>query len=412
MARRGYSPIIAHGWPIRTGATPEGFIALDERRTWRGLRLWRPILESYMKAFAFVLPVLMAAAPLGGSTPTPTKRYHCPPCGCASQGKTFDRSGKCPDCGMALIEGEAPALPADTKVAILIFPGVQIIDLSGPYETFGQAGFNVYTVAEKPDTLTTTMGLKITPSYTFTNCPKPDVLVIPGGTLGGTLADQPTLQWIRDRSKDAKKVLSVCNGAFILAKTGLLDGLSATTYAELIGALKKAEPKVKVVSDQRFVDNGEFITTAGLSAGIDGSLHVIELLKGHGAAQEVALRMEYDWRPDAGFVRAALADRQIPHLRLPDAHVLRLLSTEGTRSSWHIAAEVESALDEEPLRAKLVEELKAKGGWTREKALPDGGAWRFTGSDGGAWSGTTTLRPVTGQPHVYRIALDIQRRPD
>lgn len=364
-----------------------------------------------MKLAAFATPALLATA-LAASTTAASARYHCPPCGCASQGKTFDQPGKCPDCGMALMEGEALASPADTKVAILVFPGVQIIDIGGPYETFGQAGFTVYTVAEKPDLITTTMGLKITPSYTFATCPKPDVLVIPGGTLGETLTDATTLQWIQARSKDAKKVLSVCNGAFILAKTGLLDGLGATTYADLIDALKKAEPKVKVVSDQRFVDNGEFITTAGLSAGIDGSLHVIELLEGHGAAQEVALRMEYDWRPEAGFVRAALADRQIPHLRLPDARVLRLLSTEGTRSRWHLAAEVESALDADALRAKLVEELKAKGGWTREKALPDGDAWRFTGNDGHAWSGATTLRAEGGQSHVYRVALDIQRMPD
>ena len=366
-----------------------------------------------MKTFAFALPALLAASPLASAHQTPASAllYHCPPCSCASQGKTFDRPGKCPDCGMALVEGKAPASPADIKVAILVFPDVQIIDLGGPYETFGQAGFTVYTVAEKPDPITTTMGLKITPSYTFATCPKPDVLVIPGGTVGGSVEDAVTLQWIRNEAKDAKHVMSVCNGAFIFAKTGLLDGLSATTYADLIDALRKEQPKVKVVSDKRFVDNGEFITTAGLSAGIDGSLHVIELLEGHGAAQAVALRMEYDWRPDGGFVRAALADRQIPHLDIPDAHVLRLLGTEGTRSRWHLAAEVESPLDGDALLAKVDAELKEKGGWVRGKAIPDGSAWSFIGKDGHAWSGTTTLRAEPSQAHVYRIALDIQRIP-
>ena len=361
-----------------------------------------------MKILALALPALLAAAPLAiaAKASTPAAHYHCPPCGCASQGTTFDHPGACPDCGMALMEGDVPAV---TKVAILVFPGVQIIDVGGPYETFGQAGFTVYTVAEKADPITATMGLKIIPTHTFADCPRPDVLVIPGGTMGGLLEDKVALQWIREESKDAKKVLSVCNGAFLLAKTRLLDGLTATTYAPLIADLQKAKPNVHVVSDRRFADNGQFIATAGLSAGIDGALHVIETLKGHGAAQDVALRMEYDWHPQTGYVRAALADRQIPNLSLPEAHVLRVLATEGTRDQWHIAIEVESSLDADALHAKLDSELEAKGGWARGKAGKEGDSWRFTGKDGHAWKGLTTLQSVPGQAHVYRIATDIKR---
>ena len=367
-----------------------------------------------MRTFAFPLPALLAVAPLMGALQAapPASHYHCPPCDCASQGKNFDQPGACPDCGMALVKGDAPVVAADTKVAILVFPGVQIIDLGGPYETFGNAGFTVYTVAEKADSVTSAMGLKVTPSYTFSNCPKPDVLVIPGGNLGGILEDKTVLGWIRDESSGAKKVLSVCNGAFILAKTGLLDGLTATTYAASIGDLQKEEPKVHVVSDRRFADNGKFITSAGLSAGIDGALHVIEVLKGHGAAQQVALTMEYDWRPESGYVRAELADMQIPHLNLPDAHILRLLDTEGTRDHWHIEAEVESTLDADALRSKLDAELETKAGWARQKSPADTPTWHFTGKDGLAWNGSITLRPVTELAHVYRIAMDIRRRPD
>lgn len=365
-----------------------------------------------MRILALTLPALLAAAPLASAShaPAPARHYHCPPCGCASQGRNFDRPGSCPDCGMALAVGDAPLVAADTKVAILVFPGVQIIDLGGPYETFGHAGFTVYTVAEKADSLTSAMGLKITPSYTFSNCPKPDVVVIPGGNLGGILEDKAVLAWIRSESGDAKKVLSVCNGAFILAKTGLLDGLTATTYAESIADLQRMEPKVHVVSDRRFADNGKFITTAGLSAGIDGALHVIEALKGRGTAQQVALTMEYDWRPEAGYVRAELADRQIPHLTLPDAHILQLLDTEGTRDHWHIAAEVESSLDAAALRGKLDAELATKFEWTRTNSTGNHTDWHFMGSDGRVWSGSTEVQARAGRAGAYRIALDIQRQ--
>ena len=125
--------------------------------------------------------------------------------------------------------------------------------------------------------------------------------------------DDPAVQqWVRESAKNAEIVLSVCNGAFFLGRAGLLDGLEATTFAGLIDDLQKAAPKARVVRNKRYVDNGKIITSAGLSSGIDGSLHVIERLFGKGDAQVVATSLEYDWRPDGGYVRAMLADR---HLR-------------------------------------------------------------------------------------------------
>src|SRR5262245_61992897 len=121
------------------------------------------------------------------------EEYVCPPCGCNKDGTVFSKPGGCPECGMRLVlksslaNQQASQVAAQTprpprqKVAILIFNGVQIIDYSGPYEVFGQAGFEVYTVAASPDMITTTMGLKVTPSYTFADVPKPDILIIPGG---------------------------------------------------------------------------------------------------------------------------------------------------------------------------------------------------------------------------------------
>src|SRR6266536_4198186 len=231
---------------------------------------------------------------------------------------------------------------APRNLAILIFEGVQIIDYTGPYETFGHAYsddgpvFNIYTVAEKAGPITTAMGMTVTPKYSFENAPQPNVVLVPGGGVKDHVANPNVIRWIQDKAKDAEVVMSVCNGAFLLAKAGLLDGLEATTTAGLIPLLREAAPKTKVVDDRRFVDNGKIITTAGLSSGIDGSLHVIERFLGRGTAQMAALGMEYNWDPESRFVRAALADK---YLRFNyDVKVVeggwRPLGREGNSDHW------------------------------------------------------------------------------
>jgi putative intracellular protease/amidase/YHS domain-containing protein len=210
---------------------------------------------------------------------------------------------------------DSPPQDDRQKVAILIFEGVQIIDYTGPYEVFGEAGFNVYTVAEKPGTLTTAMGMKVTPNCTFDNAPVPDVLVTPGGNVD--TGNAAVVEWVKTVAPKSKQVMSVCNGAFWLAKAGLLEGQSATTFHAVIDALRESAPNTKVVSDKRYVDNGKVITTAGLSSGIDGALYVVSKMQGFGAAQAVALGMEYNWDPKSTYARAALADKPIRFLRWP-----------------------------------------------------------------------------------------------
>ena len=117
------------------------------------------------------------------------EEYVCPPCGCGNDDKVHDKAGYCSVCGMQLVlKGSAAAQAPPTgpppnrkKAAILIFDGVQIIDYTGPYEVFGQAGMEVFTVAAKPETITTAMNMKVTPHYTLENAPAADVLLIPGG---------------------------------------------------------------------------------------------------------------------------------------------------------------------------------------------------------------------------------------
>ena len=204
-----------------------------------------------------------------------------------------------------------PMSDPPVRVGIVMFDGVQIIDFAGPYEVFGNAGFGVVTVSPDGKPVTTAMGLKVTPDASFANAPPFDVLMIPGGDVADAQRDPRILDFIRKRSVPAKQVLSICTGAFILGATGLLDGDKATTFTPRIDELAKAFPKIQVIRDVRWADNGKLVTSAGLSSGIDAALHVVAKIRGTDEARTVALRLEYDWKPDGGFVRSRLADRYL-----------------------------------------------------------------------------------------------------
>jgi hypothetical protein len=206
----------------------------------------------------------------------------------------------------------------------------------------------------------------------------------------------------------------VCNGAFILAKAGLLDGLGATTTYHNIPKLRAQYPKVRVVENQRWVDNGRIITAGGLSAGIDGALHVVERMKGAGVAQQVALGEEYDWRPTGGYVRPALADRLIPSVDLDamgDWHVVR---TEGTRDHWELDVHGTSPLSAAALVEKIGHAFETQAGWSASgaPAAPGHatrGDWRFRDGEGGPWKGSLTIEPDPSAAHAFTARLAIVR---
>jgi len=126
---------------------------------------------------------------------------------------------------------------------------------------------------------------------------------VPGGNSANVTGDEASIRWLKTVSPDLKIALSVCTGAFALAKAGLLDGKKATTWYGAIERLKDIAPKTTVFEQKRFVDNGKVITTAGVSAGIDGALHVVARLLGDETAQKTAKYMEYDnWEPNKGLV--------------------------------------------------------------------------------------------------------------
>ena len=312
----------------------------------------------------------------------------------------------------AVSTAESP--PPRPRVAILMFDGVEIIDYSGPYEVFGAAGYEVYTVAQTKAPVTTAMGLTVVPKYEFSDMPPPDILVVPGGNITQPRNDPRTLDWIRQTTATVKHTMSVCNGAVILADSGLLNGLSATATDHWIPQMRKAYAQIHVVDDQRFVDNGKIITTAGLSAGIDGALHVVQIMNGRSDAQRVALGLEYDWRPDRPFVRAALADKQFPDFDLQPIGGWTLSDTAGDRGHWRISFEGGKGRTASEIMAYVAERLRTDGKWTR---VPGGNSdhrasssWTFTGRDGHSWNGRVTVEPMKTASSDYQLVLAIARR--
>jgi transcriptional regulator GlxA family with amidase domain len=190
------------------------------------------------------------------------------------------------------------------NLAILIFDDVEVLDFCGPLEVFSIVGrqenvsfFNAYAVAEKSDPIVSRNQLTVIPRYTISDCPQPDILLVPGGQ--GTrkeMNNETLINWIKKCSQKAELVLSACTGALLLAKAGLLEGLTATTHHTAIELLKKMAPNTKIESTKRFVDNGKIILSAGISAGIDMSLYVVAKLLGKEQALKTAQYMEYDWK--------------------------------------------------------------------------------------------------------------------
>ena len=191
------------------------------------------------------------------------------------------------------------------NLAILIFEDVEVLDFCGPFEVFSVANaftdppaFHVFTVAERPGPVLARGGLSVNPHHRLADCPRPDLLLAPGGQGTRREMHNPALiDWIKAHAPEAELVLSVCTGALLLAKAGLLDGLGAATHHGAIHLLRQTAPKTTVHADRRFVDNSRVVCSAGIAAGIDMSLHVVARLLGQEVAERTAHQMEYPWQP-------------------------------------------------------------------------------------------------------------------
>jgi transcriptional regulator GlxA family with amidase domain len=189
-------------------------------------------------------------------------------------------------------------------VAILVFDEVEVLDFAGPFEVFSVtdelrdcSAFNVVTVAPRAGVVRARNGLNIVPHYELETCPPSNVLVVPGGLGTRALLGNPVvIEWIQQRARDAEATMSICTGAILLAKAELLEGLRVTTHHDLLDALRGLAPGAIVDPGSRYHDNGAILTSAGISAGIDCSLHLVGRLLGDAASSETAAYMEYERR--------------------------------------------------------------------------------------------------------------------
>jgi transcriptional regulator GlxA family with amidase domain len=194
-------------------------------------------------------------------------------------------------------------------VGMLIFDDVEVLDFCGPFEVFASARkpgnenpdawrlFDVCVIAQEDRSIRCRGNLLVNPHFTIENHPPLDILLVPGGH--GTRRErtnQTVLDWIAEQDRRTELTTSVCTGAFLLAELGILNGKAATTHWSAFDWMRENHPEVEMQQDVRFIDEGRIITSAGVSAGIDMALHIVERLHGHEIAADTAHGMEYEWR--------------------------------------------------------------------------------------------------------------------
>ncbi|MCW5649585.1 MAG: DJ-1/PfpI family protein [Ramlibacter sp.] len=210
-----------------------------------------------------------------------------------------------------LIDGDTPSRSASTRVHILVFDGVEVLDFAGPYEVFTTASrvhgrtapaapplFEVACVSRDGAAVQARAGLRVLPERGFEGSPPPDWLVVPGGVMDEPLACPRTLAWVAATARQAQLTASVCTGAFVLATSGVVTDGEVTTHWEDVADLRTGFPGLRVLEGRRWVDRGRLVTSAGISAGIDMSLHLVARWAGQALAERTARQMDYRWVAD------------------------------------------------------------------------------------------------------------------
>lgn len=246
-------------------------------------------------------------------------------------------------------------------VAFAISDGAVVIDFCGPWEVFQDVNvpsraddspaFKLYTVAENTTPITTSGGMKVIPNYTFENAPEPKVIVIPAQSGNAAM-----IRWIQKSFPATDVTMSVCTGAFVLARTGLLDGKSATTHHGAYSRFAMTyASKIQLKRGARFVEDGQLATAGGLSSGIDLALHVIERYYGREVAANTALYMEYQgegWKDTSGRANAAYAgprrDSECPVCRMAVDRTAANKSVYKGKTYYFCSSQCKSSFDASP----------------------------------------------------------------
>lgn len=189
------------------------------------------------------------------------------------------------------------------NIGIYIYDQAEVLDFSGPFEVFATASrfcetnetFNTFLIGETGEIVVARAGYKVIPHYGFHDHPRIDVLIVVGGIHNDEMNKPQVINWISQQAKDATIVASVCTGAFLLAQAKVIQSQKVTTHWEDISDLKHMFPMLEVIEGVRWVDEGDLLTSGGISAGIDMSLHLVSKLYGDALAEKTARQMEFSW---------------------------------------------------------------------------------------------------------------------
>ncbi len=309
---------------------------------------------------------------------------------------------------LALITSTTAAGKPAISVAILVFDDVQIIDFAAPYEVFGHADYEIFTVSPDGQPVITAMGLHVSPDYGFADMPAAQAVIVPGGDVRKVKQLPAVQQWLARMQSTAEHIVSVCTGAHILAEAGLLNGQRATTFKGALDNFAADYPKVTLAPEQRFVDNGQIITSAGLSSGIDAALHLVQKVSGLAAARTIAMHIEYDWDPDGGFVRAQMADRYLPYnqYKWPQPIEFARDYSYGDKTQWTKAFQVKSTAAAAALLATYQQAMAEHADWQAVASTTANQLRWQSVQDGNRVGHAVTVRN-TGQANQYQLILDI-----
>ena len=188
------------------------------------------------------------------------------------------------------------------RLGVVLYPQFELLDVFGPVEMFGNltGTIEVKMVAEKSGPVVSAQGPSVLAEFGFADCPRLDLIMVPGGN--GTLTEVENkvfLDWLAVRAAAAEVVMSVCSGSALLARAGLLDGKRATTNKMWFNTLVQYGPHVDWVKEARWVEDGKFVTSSGVSAGMDMALAVIARMQGEETSRNLAVFTEYEWHRDA-----------------------------------------------------------------------------------------------------------------
>lgn len=198
-------------------------------------------------------------------------------------------------------------MDSQRTVGALLFEGFELLDVFGPLEAWGMLAMSgacrIVTTAERAGSVASAQGPKAIADHALAECPKLDVILVPGGVGTRRESNNPVLlDWLRQRSPTAEIVVtSVCTGAALLARAGLLDGRQATSNKRAFPWVVEQGPRVQWIRQARWVEDDRFVTSSGVSAGIDMTLAVIAKLTSIETAEKIAVRMEYVWHRDSSW---------------------------------------------------------------------------------------------------------------